>query len=112
MANREVSEAEKGTVDFAARVISETVLATEGVASLLPVPPIHKGVIVTNLFGNVEVEIFVVVDYGVNIPELSWEIQERVKDAFAEQTSLTASHINIHIEGVDLSNVRKKEQAL
>ena len=106
MANKEARE--KWTIESVTPVITETILATEGVASLQPVPPISQGVLITNIFGNVDVDIFGNVFYGCNIPEVSWNIQERVKETL-ESSGIKADHINIHIEGVDLSNVRKNE---
>jgi len=106
MANKDVRE--KWTVESVTPVIEETVLATEGVASLQSVPPISQGVLIKNIFGSVDVDIFVNVFYGCNIPEVSWIVQEKVKEAL-ELGGIKADHINIHIEGVDLSNVRKNE---
>lgn len=109
MATKDNKDKEKGTIEYVLPIVTQTVLDTQGVASFQPAAPIHQGVLITNIFGNVEIEIYVNVFYGVNIPELSWDIQENVKKALEEQTSLKASHINIHIEGVDLSNVRQND---
>jgi len=108
MANKESKE--KWTAESVMPVITEAVLSTDGVAGLVQMQPLHQGVLIANLFGNVDIDIFVNVFYGFNIPELSWDIQEKVKSALGQNTSLVPSHINIHIEGVDLSNVRKDEQ--
>ena len=106
MANKDPKE--KWTVESVTPVITDTVLATEGVASLQPMPPIHQGIIITNLFGSVGIDVYVNVFYNCNIPEVSWNVQERIKEAI-EAGGMNADHINIHIEGVDLSNVRKNE---
>ena len=82
--------------------VEKAVLSTVGVSRLIERQPITTGVLITNLFGKVEIEIYVNVVYGCNIPEVSWNIQERVKDALSENSTLEPSHINIHIEGVDL----------
>lgn len=110
MASKE--QKEKSAPDFVVPLIKEAVLSTKGVASLQEAPPIHSGVILTNLFGNVELEVFVNVSYGANIPEVSWNIQEKVKEALEKKTSIDPDHINIHIEGVDLTNVGKDEQEI
>ena len=99
MANREARE--KPTAE-AQSAVEKAVLKTPGVSRLIEKQPITKGVLITSLFGKVEIEIYVNVVYGCNIPEVSWNIQERVKDALLENSSLEPSHINIHIEGVDL----------
>ena len=107
MASKE--QKERATIEFAAPLVKQAVLATEGVAGLYERPPITDGVLMTNIFGNVEIEVYVEVFYGCNIPEVSWNIQESVKRTLAEERSLKPSHINIHIEGVDFSNVKEDE---
>jgi len=46
------------------------------------------------------IDIYVNVDYGVRIPELSWEIQENVKNNVETMTGLTVEKVNIHVEGI------------
>ena len=99
MANREQKDRPASDAQSA---VEKAVLSTQGVSRLIEKQPITKGVLITNLFGKVEIEIYVNVVYGCNIPEVSWNIQERVKDTLAESSALEPSHINIHIEGVDL----------
>ena len=99
MASRE--QKDKTAADAQSEV-EKAVLSTEGVSRLIEKQPITKGVLITSLFGKVEIEIYVNVIYGCNIPEVSWNIQERVKNALSQNTALEPSHINIHIEGVDL----------
>ena len=52
--------------------------------------------------GNaVVVDLYIVVDYGVRIPELAWEIQENVKNNVETMTGMSVEKVNIHIEGVN-----------
>lgn len=67
-----------------------------------------KGVKVEMKENNVVVDIFIVVDYGVKIPELAWEIQENVKNSLETMTGLEVEKVNIHIEGVSFE---KEKQA-
>lgn len=59
-----------------------------------------KGVKVDMTEETVSIDLYIVVDYGVRIPELSWEIQENVKNNVETMTGLTVEKVNIHIEGV------------
>ena len=59
-----------------------------------------KGVKVDMGDGSVSIDLYIVVDYGVRIPELSWEIQESVKNNVETMTGLDVLKVNIHIEGV------------
>ena len=98
---------EKSSFAYAEQFIRKAVLATEGIAGIQELPPIHDGVFITNIFGNLDVDIFVNVFWGVNIPEVSWNVQENVKEILGLETNLDPDHINIHIEGVELSNDRQ-----
>lgn len=60
-----------------------------------------KGVKVEMGEGAVKIDIYIVVDYGVRIPELAWEIQENVKNNVETMTGLNVEKVNIHIEGVN-----------
>lgn len=49
---------------------------------------------------DVLIDLYIVVDYGVRIPELAWEIQENVKNNVETMTGMNVEKVNIHIEGV------------
>ena len=109
MAAKEAGETkEKISMEQASAMIAKAVLENEGIASLADMPPISNGVFISNFFGNLEIEISVIVYYGCNIPEISWNLQEKVK-TLLENTNIAAQHINIHIQGVSTDNVRENE---
>lgn len=62
-----------------------------------------KGVKVDMNEKTVTIDLYIVVDYGVRIPELSWEIQESVKNSVETMTGLEVLKVNIHIEGVSFA---------
>lgn len=62
-----------------------------------------KGVKVDMGEGTATIDLYIVVDYGVRIPELSWEIQESVKNNVETMTGLEVLKVNIHIEGVSFA---------
>ncbi len=66
-----------------------------------------KGVKVDMTDKTASIDLYIVVDYGVRIPELAWEIQESVKSNVETMTGLEVLKVNIHIEGVSF----EKEQA-
>lgn len=47
------------------------------------------------------IDLYLVVEYGVKIPELAWNVQERVKENVENMTGLTVTAVNIHIEGIN-----------
>ncbi|MFA9397672.1 MAG: Asp23/Gls24 family envelope stress response protein [Clostridiaceae bacterium] len=64
---------------------------------------LSKGVKVNVLEDSSSVDLYIVVDYGVNIAEVSKLVQENVKKAVETMTGLTVSQVNIHVENVSIS---------
>ncbi len=46
------------------------------------------------------VDIFIVVQYGVHIPDVAFNVQNNVKRALRSEFDMQAEEINIHIKGV------------
>ena len=59
-----------------------------------------KGVRVDMTGSSVIIDLYIVVEYGVKIPELAWEIQENVKSSVETMTGMGVDKVNIHIEGI------------
>ncbi|MGN1116114.1 MAG: Asp23/Gls24 family envelope stress response protein [Candidatus Ornithomonoglobus sp.] len=49
---------------------------------------------------SVSIDLYIVVEYGIKIPELAWSVQENVKNSVETMTGLPVSKVNIHIEGI------------
>lgn len=47
------------------------------------------------------VDLFLVVEYGVSIPNVSLHVQEAVKEAIESMTGLTVIETNVHVQGVN-----------
>ncbi len=58
---------------------------------------------------KVEIDVYIVVDFGTKIPDLAWSVQENVKNNVETMTGLSVEKVNIHIEGIsfDKQNARK-----
>lgn len=61
-----------------------------------------KGVKVTIEDHTVQIDLNIIVDYGIKIPDVSWQIQENVKSAVETMTGLTVKEVNVHVTGVNL----------
>lgn len=81
---------------------------TGGFAELLGKKNPSKGVKVTITDREVKIDMFVIVEYGVKIPDVAWEIQEKTKNEVEAMTGLNVVAVNVNIEGV---NTAKKEEA-
>lgn len=56
------------------------------------------------------IDLYLVVDYGVKIPELAWNVQEKVKESVEAMTGLTVTAVNIHIEGINFEKENETEE--
>ncbi len=122
-------EARKDTEEFGTVKISDDVVsiisgiaATEvkgvagmsggiagGIAELLGRKNQSKGVKVTIGEKEVNIDLHVIMEYGVKIPDVAWEIQEKVKKAVETMTGLNVVEVNIHVQGVTMDKVRDGE---
>lgn len=112
------NEHRNGTIKFSDEVIAvcaaNATLKTKGVAdlagdftnllskSILGKELLSKGVKVSQTDEGVIVDVFVIVEYKVNIPSVAWDIQEHVKNEITEMTELKVNAVNINIQGVQI----------
>lgn len=61
-----------------------------------------KGVKVNTEEKTVEIDLNIIVDFGIKIPEVAWEIQEAVKRSVESMTGLTVKVVNVHVVGINL----------
>lgn len=69
-----------------------------------------KGVKVEMKEDSVVVDLFIIVEYGIRIPELAWEIQETVKENIETMTGLSVEKVNIHVEGISFDKDKEKKK--
>jgi len=79
--------------------------------SLLGRKNLSKGVRVEFSEGDrtCSIDLSVVLQFGVNIPEVSYNIQEHVKRAIEGMTGLDVAAVNVHVTGVLLPNEKGKD---
>lgn len=68
-----------------------------------------KGVKVNIEGQHCEVDLFIIVEYGAIIPDVCWEIQDKVKNDIEAMTGLNVIAVNVNVEGI---NVLKQEDML
>jgi uncharacterized alkaline shock family protein YloU len=64
-----------------------------------------KGVKVEIGEHEVAVDLFIVVEYGVSIPDVALSVQESVKEAIESMTGLKVVETNVHVQGVNTKPV-------
>ena len=102
--------------------ISEEVISTLTERVIMSVAGVHalNGGIMSGLLGKkgaqgikvditgkeISLDVYITVDYGVKIPDIAWEIQDRVKKELENMTGMIVTTVNVHIQGI---NYDKKE---
>ena len=74
----------------------------EGIAELLGREHPERRVKVKLSEEQVSFELAIIVDYGVNIPEVTWQIQKTVKEIVEKQTGIKVIKVDINVRGVHL----------
>ena len=69
-----------------------------------------KGIKVDSGEKETKIDVNIIVEYGVRIPDVAFEIQNRVKKAVETMTGLSVSSVNIHIQGINIAEKRKDEK--
>lgn len=110
-----------GTIKIADEVIAVCVLnsalKTKGVyglsggltdslsKNLLGKDPLYKGIKINQSEEGVVIDISVIVDYGIKIPDVAWNIQENVKNEVESIIEITVDAVNIHVTGVHFNEI-------
>lgn len=91
--------------------IIEMSAKTGEITQLFPMKKnVSKGVKVTLEQDSAMIDLHVVVEYGVNISEISYKVQNNVKRTVESMTGLNVSAVNIHIQNVILPKPDKEEK--
>ena len=59
-----------------------------------------KGIKVEATDKNAKIDVNIIVEYGTRIPDVAFEIQNRVKKAVENMTGLKVEAVNVHVQGV------------
>jgi len=52
--------------------------------------------------GNeISMDVYITVEYGVKIPDIAWEIQDKVKKELENMTGMIVTTVNVHIQGIN-----------
>ena len=61
---------------------------------------------------DAKIDVNIIVEYGVRIPDVAFEIQNRVKKAVETMTGLKVLEVNVHVQGVntDINETEDKKE--
>lgn len=69
---------------------------------------LSKGIKVDVGEKEVKIDVNIIVEYGVRIPDVAFEIQNRVKKAVETMTGLTVTSVNVHVQGVNIPEEKEE----
>ena len=80
-----------------------------GIAEMLGRKNFSKGVKVEVGEKEAAIDLYIIVKYGVRIPDVALAAQENIKRAIETMTGLSVVEVNVHVQGV---NFPEEEQVL
>ena len=80
-----------------------------GVAERLGKKNHGKGVKVELTENGILIDAYVVMDYGISIPDTAQKIQDNTRQALKNMTALEINEINVHIVGVQMELPKEEE---
>ena len=68
-----------------------------------------KGIKVETINNQAKIDVNIIVEYGARIPDVAFEIQNRVKKAVEGMAGLKVSEVNVHVQGVNIESDSKEQ---
>lgn len=69
-----------------------------------------KGIKVDKDENKVKIDVNIIVEYGTRIPDVAFEIQNRVKTSVENMTGLKVEEVNVHVQGVNTDSSKEDEE--
>ena len=69
-----------------------------------------KGIKVDTTDNKAKIDVNIIVDYGARIPDVAFEIQNRVKTAVENMTGLKVEEVNVHVQGVNTESLTEESK--
>ena len=68
-----------------------------------------KGIKVEKTENTAKIDVNIIVEYGSRIPDVAFEIQNRVKKSVEGMTGFKVEEVNVHVQGVNTDIVKSGE---
>jgi len=69
---------------------------------------VAKGIKVEVTDKETKLDVNIIVEYGTRIPDVAFDIQNKVKKAVETMTGLKVTEVNVHVQGVNIENLTKE----
>jgi uncharacterized alkaline shock family protein YloU len=78
----------------------------DGVAQLLPAAKLRKGVKVATAEDGVAVNLYVVIEFGTNLTEVSHNLANRVRYVLTNMADVKVAAVEVHVQGVKVRDAQ------
>ena len=72
----------------------------DGVAQLLSRDKLRKGVLITSLGESVRADLYVVIEHGTNLSQVSHNLADRVRYVLESTAGVRVEDIDVHVQGI------------
>ena len=72
----------------------------DGYSALLKKENYSKGVVIKDRKEGIQIDVYVVISYGVKISEVIIGLQQRVKYSLENTLNIDIDSVNVHVEGI------------
>lgn len=76
----------------------------DGIAEILNVDNVYRGVEVEVADEQVIIDLYVVIEYGTRISEVAHNMMESVKFSVEQALAMPVAEVNVHVQGVRVSS--------
>lgn len=80
-------------------------------AELIGMKNTSKGVKITKDDDSVTLDLAIMVEYGAKIPDVSWNVQSKVKGDVEAMTGLSVSAVNVSVESITAPTADEKAES-
>lgn len=70
---------------------------------------LSKGIKADVAGNNVKIDVNIIVNYGIRIPDVAFDIQNKVKQTVENMTGLKVNEVNVHVQGVNVEKTKEEE---
>ena len=78
----------------------------DGVFKLLPAQKLRKGVVVTGAGDGVELDLYVVLEHGTNLAEVSHNLASTARYVLTEMADVAVTRADVHVMGIKVRQGR------
>jgi uncharacterized alkaline shock family protein YloU len=90
----------KGVVGSRKSIIKEIADMLRGDASENEIDEASRNIKIEIKDNKPLINLYIIIKYGVRIPDIAWDIQSRVKEGIMKKLGIDINEIDIHVQGI------------